>query len=155
MRIGRLFLDSADLKLVAAASAWKLSAAVSASGVVSGITTNPAIMNQHTTNGPAHLRSRLDAFEDGPVFYQLTSDTSSGAWAEIGELDDAAGQGRDRVVLKLPTEPWLYSIAARLTAADRQVAFTAISRPRSRLLRRRSWRPLGHPVCRPRIAAGR
>jgi len=120
MRLGKLFLDSADLSLAAAAAD---------SGVVRGITTNPAIMHEHTTHGPAHLRALLDAFKEGPVFYQLTSDNVTAAWAEVAEIDAAAAADRDRVVLKLAAQPWLYSLGARLVEDGRQVAFTAVYDP--------------------------
>ena len=119
MRLGRLFLDSADLSLAAAAAD---------SGVVWGITTNPAIMHEHR-RGPKHLRALLDAFQDGPVFYQITSDNVRDAWAEVAEIDAAAAADHDRVVLKLPAQPWLYSLGARLAQDGRQVAFTAVYDP--------------------------
>lgn len=120
MRLGKLFLDSADLSLATAAAD---------SGVVSGITTNPAIMHEHTSGGPEHLRALLDVFTEGPVFFQLTSETMPDAWAEVAEIDAACAGDRDRVVLKLPAQPWLYPLGARLVKENRQVAFTAVYDP--------------------------
>lgn len=120
MRQSKLFLDGADLDVAAAAAD---------SGVVSGITTNPTIMHQHTRDAPGHLKNLLDVFKDGPVFYQLTTSTSQAAEAELGAVFDAAGSDSDRVVVKLPAQPRLYSLAATLTREGRQVAFTAVYDP--------------------------
>lgn len=120
MRSGTLFLDSADLEVAQAAAT---------SGVVHGITTNPAIMHQQSRNGPAHLGALLMTFTHGPVFYQLTADSIDAAHAELGELDAAAGSNTDRLVIKLPAQPWLYSLAADLALEGRDVAFTAVYDP--------------------------
>lgn len=120
MRQGRLFLDSADLDLATGAAN---------SGVVSGITTNPTIMHQHTNDAPGHLKALLQVFKDGPVFYQLTTNTLETAEAELATVDKATGADRDRVVIKLPAQPWLYGLAARLISEGRQVAFTAVYDP--------------------------
>lgn len=120
MRCGTIFLDSADLDLAQAAGA---------SRVVSGITTNPAIMHKHATHGPQHLAALLTAFTRGPVFYQLTARTPDEAHAELAELDEAASSDIDRLVVKLPAQPWLYSLAAALTDEGREVAITAVYDP--------------------------
>jgi len=117
MKYGKLFLDSADLVQASAAAA---------SGVVCGITTNPAIMHEQSTRGPEHLRALLDAFQEGPLFYQLTADSVPAALQEVQELDSVVGEYCDRTILKLAAQPWLYSLAARLVANGRQVAFTAV-----------------------------
>lgn len=120
MRAGRLFLDSADLDLARAAAA---------SGVIAGITTNPAIMHKQAAHGPQHFGALLSEFTCGPVFYQLTARTPDTARAELAEVDQAAAGSVDRVVIKLPAQPWLYSLAASLTSEGREVAFTAVYDP--------------------------
>jgi transaldolase len=84
------------------------------------------IMYQQTNDAPGHLETLLQVFEHGPVFYQLTPDTLESAEADLATVDQATGSDRDRVVVKLPAQPWLYGLAARLTREGRQVAFTAV-----------------------------
>lgn len=117
MNYGRLFLDSANLEQASAAAA---------SGVVCGITTNPSIIHAESMRGPEQLCALLDAFPNGPIFYQLTGDNAFAAFQEIEDLDSAVGERRSRVILKLAAQPWLYSFGAQLVAHGREVAFTAV-----------------------------
>ena len=115
-----LFLDSADLGDARRAAA---------SGIVSGITTNPSIMALPREAQPGHLLQLLATFGSGPVFYQLTARDPGEADAEVRRLDELVGRYRDRVVFKLPAQEWLYAVGARLAAAGREVAFTAVYSP--------------------------
>ncbi len=116
-RTAALFLDSADLADAAAAAA---------SGIVSGVTTNPSIMGRPRGEHPARLRRLLDTFPAVPVFYQLTATDPASADAEVATVLTAAGEHRSRVVLKLPAQEWLYPVADRLVGAGHEVAFTAV-----------------------------
>lgn len=120
MRRNTLFLDSANLDQARAADA---------SGVVSGITTNPALMYKQTSGGPSHLGALLEAFTQGPVFYQLTAQNAVAARSELAELNEAAASNIDRMVVKMPAQPWLYPLCASLTAEGQEVAFTAVYDP--------------------------
>ena len=112
-----LFLDSADLGDAGRAAT---------SGIVGGITTNPSIMGLAREAHPQRLLELLATFENGPVFYQLTARDPSEAQAEIRRVDELTVRYRDRVVFKLPAQEWLYPVGARLAAARREVAFTAV-----------------------------
>jgi transaldolase len=120
MTHGTLFLDSAALDDAVAAAD---------SGVVSGVTTNPAIMAGATGDPVAHLRELLRVFPSGPVFHQLTSGDAEAALGEVSEVDRVCGDAAPRVVFKLPAQPWLYALGARLAADGRDVAFTAVYSP--------------------------
>jgi transaldolase len=115
--IGRLHLDSADLAEAADAAR---------SGVVSGITTNPAIMAAATSAPLVRLGELLETFVSGPVFYQLTARDADEAAAEAAAVRSAAAGYVDRVVLKLPAQPWWYGIAAQFVDQGWPVAFTAV-----------------------------
>jgi transaldolase len=117
---GRLYLDSADLGLAVRAAG---------SGVVRGITTNPAIMAAATREPRRRLGELLDAFAVGPVFYQLTARDADEAWPEAAAVREAAGERVDRLVLKLPAQPWWYGPAAAFTNRGWPVAFTAVYAP--------------------------
>jgi transaldolase len=120
MTYGTLYLDSAALDdAIAAAN----------SGVVTGITTNPAIMAATTDNPVGHLRELLTVFPSGPVFYQLTATHAKTASVEVDTVHQACGPDSARVVFKLPAQPWLFSLGAQLTAEGRNVAFTAVYSP--------------------------
>lgn len=116
----RLFLDSADLDHAADAAR---------SGVVAGITTNPAIMAASTDDPHARVRELLATFPDGPVFHQLTSGDADQAAAEAAAVRTAAGAHVDRLVLKLPAQPFWYRAASRFTRQGWPVAFTAVYAP--------------------------
>jgi transaldolase len=120
MTHGTLYLDSADLDDADAAAG---------SGVVSGITTNPAIMAASTDAPVKHLRDLLAAFPSGPVFHQLISQDAEAALGEVAEVDRVCGDAAQRVVFKLPAQPWLFALGARLVADGREVAFTAVYSP--------------------------
>jgi transaldolase len=120
MTHGTLYLDSADLGDAVTATG---------SGVVSGITTNPSIMAASTDDPVTHLRALLEAFPSGPVFHQLTSGDTDAALAEVETVDEVCGDTAARVVFKLPAQPWLFAVGARLTADGRKVAFTAVYSP--------------------------
>ena len=132
MTAGRIYLDSADLGQAAQAAC---------SGVVTGITTNPAIMAAHTSEPLRQLSAVLHAFADGPVFHQLTATDVDGAAAEVAAVQAALGDQATRVVLKLPAQQWWYEVGAGLVADDWRVAFTAVYSP-------------GQAVCAAEIGAG-
>jgi transaldolase len=118
--MGQLFLDSADLETARLAAE---------SGVVSGITTNPTIMASHAGRAdahPEHLHRLLVAFPRGPVFIQLTAGDKRTASDEAAAIVQAAGDDVGRVVLKLPSVPWLFSLGAELVRTAHEVAFTAV-----------------------------
>jgi TalC/MipB family fructose-6-phosphate aldolase len=119
-RPGRLFLDSADLDHAALAAG---------SGVVAGITTNPAIMAASTNDPHVRVRELLAAIPDGLVFHQLTSTDADQAAAEATAVRTAAGAHVDRLVLKLPAQPFWYSAASSFTKQGWPVAFTAVYAP--------------------------
>jgi transaldolase len=121
--MGRLFLDSADLTTARLAAE---------SGVVSGLTTNPTIMASHAGRPeahPEHIRLLLEAFPRGKVFIQLTAADKRAASDEVAAITLAAGTDASRVVLKLPSVPWLFSFGAELVRACQEVAFTAVYSP--------------------------
>ena len=120
MTPGVLYLDSASLREAAEAAG---------SGVISGITTNPAIMAAATGEPMGHLRALLNVFTPGPVFHQLTSLDAGSALEEVQDVDRACGQDSSRVVFKLPAQPWWFALGARLAASGREVAFTAVYSP--------------------------
>ncbi|MBC6460264.1 transaldolase family protein [Actinomadura sp. HBU206391] len=120
MTYGTLYLDSADTDDAAAAAD---------SGVVSGITTNPAIMAASTDDPVTHLRDLLEVFPSGPVFHQLTSGDADAALTEVETVDRVCGDTAARVVFKLPAQPWLFALGARLAADGRRVAYTAVYSP--------------------------
>jgi transaldolase len=121
--MGHVFLDSADLTAARLASE---------SGVVSGITTNPTIMASQAGRPkahPEHLHQLLEAFPRGPVFIQLTAEDKRTANDEVAAIAQAAGADACRVVLKLPSVPWHFSLGAALVRAGHEVAFTAVYSP--------------------------
>jgi transaldolase len=120
MTHGTLFLDSADLHDAVTAAG---------SGVVTGITTNPAIMAAVTDDPVTHLRELLRVFPAGPIFHQLTSGDTEAALAEVDQVDQVCGDAAPRVVFKLAAQPWLFALGARLAADGRSTAFTAVYSP--------------------------
>jgi TalC/MipB family fructose-6-phosphate aldolase len=116
----RLFLDSADLDDAVKAAQ---------SGVVCGITTNPAIMAASTNDPHVRVRELLAAFADGLVFHQLTSTDADQAAAEAAAVRTAVGALVDRLVLKVPAQPFWYRTAADFTKKGWRVAFTAVYAP--------------------------
>ncbi|HTX68605.1 MAG TPA: transaldolase family protein [Thermoleophilia bacterium] len=117
-----ILLDSASLD--DAAAAVRL-------GVVSGITTNPALMARETKEPLAHLARLLEVFPDGPICYQPTLSTP-----EVMEEQAraAAALAPDRVVAKLPATLEAISLAAALTAEGVGSALTAVYSPAQALL---------------------
>jgi transaldolase len=120
MTHGTLYLDSAGLDDAITAAR---------SGVISGITTNPAIMAAATDDPVTHLRELLKVFPSGPVFHQLTSGDAEAALAEVDQVDRVCGDTAARVVFKLAAQPWLFALGARLAADGRNTAFTAVYSP--------------------------
>jgi transaldolase len=86
-------------------------------------------MKLHADNGPEHLRKLFQAFSGGPVFYQLTSEHSAAAPYEIEAIINSAGEHRERLVIKLPAQPWLYGLGADLVERGLHVAYTAVYSP--------------------------
>lgn len=118
-----LFLDSADLGDAAVAAA---------SGIVSGITTNPTILRRSLADGVdaiAHLEYLLAVFPAGPVFHQLTSGDALLAEGEVAALVERLAPHLDRLVFKLPAQPWLYALGAQLVGRGLRVAYTAVYTP--------------------------
>jgi transaldolase len=121
--MGHVFLDSADLATARLAAE---------SGVVSGVTTNPTIMASQAGRAeahPGHLHELLEAFPRGPVFIQLTAEDKRAAYDEVAAIVHAAGADVGRVVLKLSSVPWLFSLGADLVRDGHEVAFTAVYGP--------------------------
>ncbi|WP_026551759.1 transaldolase family protein [Arthrobacter sp. H20] len=117
-----LFLDSANPDDVQSAAD---------SGIVAGVTTNPAIIQQGSPDADPidHLVSLLDLFTRGPVFFQINAHDRPSAEALIERTLVQAGSNVDRLVLKLPAQPWWFSLGADLARAGQKVAFTAVYQP--------------------------
>ena len=118
--MGRLLLDSADLRQAEEAGR---------SGIVTGVTTNPSILA--TTGRPRleRISELLEVFTAGWVFYQLTASREDEIEAEVRELRDAAARHVDRLVLKLPAQPKWYRAGAEFVRREWPVAFTAVYDP--------------------------
>lgn len=117
-----LFLDSADLRDVAAAAA---------SGIVAGVTTNPTLLHAAADGRDPleHLASVLREFPGGPVFFQLHARDEEAAVRQAAAVVDGLGADSDRVVFKLPAQAACYAVGARLRGEDRMVAMTAVYTP--------------------------
>lgn len=116
------FLDSA------APSEVELAAA---SGIVCGVTTNPAIIRAAapTVDPLEHVRRVFELFPDGPVFHQLHAADATAGEAQANELLGLLARGSDRLVFKLPAQPEWYGLGSRLVRRGHQVAFTAVYQP--------------------------
>lgn len=117
-----LYLDSADPKDVAAAAEM---------GFVKGVTTNPTLMQSHTTDPLEHFGRLLELFEAGPVMYQPTTDDAERAEAEVRAACELAP---GRVVAKLPARLDHVRLAARLSREDVPCALTAVFSPGQAML---------------------
>ena len=117
-----LFLDSASRDDVQSAAD---------SGIVTGVTTNPAIIQQGSPDADPidHLVSLLDLFIRGPVFFQIHANDRTSAETLIEQTFVQAGSSVDRLVLKLPAQPWWFALGADLVRAGQKVAFTAVYQP--------------------------
>lgn len=109
-----LFLETAQTEQVKAAQ--KL-------GFVSGITTNPRIIQRSGRAGLDILEEFVGLF-DGHVFYQLTAKELE---ARIDEAWQAYDLRPDRVVIKLPASTENLSLIKRLPEID--IAITAVFNP--------------------------
>ncbi len=116
------FLDSAVPQEVEIAAA---------SGVVSGVTTNPAILHKAAPDVEpiAHMLALFDLFPDGPVFFQLHAADTASAEVQVEQLLRALGARQDRLVFKLPAQRDWFSLGAGLAQDGHEVAFTAVYHP--------------------------
>lgn len=116
-----IYLDSAHPADLAAATA---------SGLVSGVTTNPSILRASwpDLDPRAAVHRVLEGFPTGRVFHQLHAPDADAGRRQLdlllGELDDPA-----RLVLKLPAQPAWLSLGAELVGDGLSVAFTALYHP--------------------------
>lgn len=107
-----LFLDSANLKEAEAALA---------TGLIAGITTNPALLAQQTDAPDGHIAALMALAGGRPVFRQLRH-------ADVdGMLEEVAGFP-DRLSVKIPATLNGMTVASRLWATH-EVAMTAIFSP--------------------------
>lgn len=107
-----IFLDSADPDHARAAAEL---------GFVRGITTNPALVAAH--GAPFDVLDELLSVWPGPLFYQ-PADADPAAAEE--EARAAWERAPDRVVIKLPAQLGLFSVASRLGGDGFACAITAI-----------------------------
>lgn len=111
-----LYLDSASVDDA------RRSAAL---GYVAGITTNPSLMAR--TGRPAdEVVAELCDVHPGLVFYQPVAELALEREAEVRRI---AALRRGRIVLKLPSTPDNFAMAARLAREGYVVAMTAIFGP--------------------------
>lgn len=115
--VSSLYLDSAALDDVRAGVE---------SGLVAGITTNPALMAGNKPPPLQQLAALLSIFPEGPIFYQ--ADCADSANAEH-ELSEALALAPERVVLKLPAQQHMFALGRRMGAQGARVAFTAVYHP--------------------------
>lgn len=94
-------------------------------GYVAGITTNPSLIARTGRAGDEVVAELCDV-HPGPVFYQPVADRVLEREAEVRRV---AALRRGRVVLKLPSTPDNFALAARLAREGYVIAMTAIFGP--------------------------
>lgn len=116
------FLDSAEPADVRNAAA---------TGLVSGVTTNPTILQSAAPSTPpmSHLLSLFDLFPVGPIFYQVHARDAQAAHTQVDGLTRQLGDEARRLVVKLPAQPEWFSFGAHLSQQGLRVAFTAVYHP--------------------------
>jgi len=98
-----IFIDSADLTHVKAALE---------SGWVKGITTNPLLLAQSELEVSVLLKA-LKELSDGPIFYQLTSDSFE---TSLAEAHQALGILEKQLVVKLPPTELGFRLCSELSS---------------------------------------
>ncbi len=91
------------------------------SGMLLTITTNPSLMAR-TGRSADEVVAELCDVHPGPIFYQPVADLVLEREAEVRRI---AALRRGRVVLKLPSTPDNFAMAARLAREGYVVAMTA------------------------------
>lgn len=101
------------------------------SGMVSGVTTNPAILHSADPNRDptAQLSTLLGLFPHGPVFHQLHAAKCEVAKKQVTEILATVGDSAGRLVFKLPAQPAWFAFGADLVRQGYVVAFTAVYQP--------------------------
>lgn len=117
-----VYLDSAELQ--DAREAARL-------GVAAGVTTNPTLMARSGQSAERQLELLLDAFLEGPVFFQVEHQTIDLARKQALRVD---GQAPGRVVIKLPATLDYFGLAAELHEREVRVAMTAVYTPAQAIL---------------------
>lgn len=112
-----IFLDSASSNEVE--TACRL-------GVISGVTTNPTLMAQESSDALGQLKHLLKVSAKVLVFYQPVATEP-----ELTEREarTAHSLDRDRIVVKLPARLAQFEIAARLVSDEIPCAITAVYSP--------------------------
>lgn len=102
-----------------------------ASGLVSGVTTNPTILHSAApdTQPIVHLLSLFELFAVGPIFYQVHASDAQSARTQVDELIGHLGDESHRLVLKLPAQPEWFSFGSHLSHEGLRIAFTAVYHP--------------------------
>ncbi|MGZ3147790.1 transaldolase family protein [Lentzea chajnantorensis] len=116
-----VLLDSADLNDVSAAAAL---------GFVTGVTTNPTLLRQVTSDPLTHAAELLAATDFPEVYYQPT-----GAHGDL--LDEALQAWKlapERIVLKVPATPGGAVLAQRLVREGVPVSLTAAQSPNAMII---------------------
>ena len=115
-----IFLDSADAGDARRAAQL---------AYVRGITTNPKLMAESGRQPLEQLEALLDAFPDGPVFFQPSSPEAATA-----ELAGALRLDVHRVVAKLPAQAPMFALGTDLARDGISVAYTAVYSPAQALV---------------------
>lgn len=117
-----VYLDSADL-----GDARE----VARLGIAAGITTNPTLMTKCGQPAEQQLKLLLDAFPEGPVFFQVEHLDIDRARKQALQVDR---QAPGRVIIKLPAALDYYGLAAELYRREIRVAMTAVYTPAQAIL---------------------